>query len=353
MAIGYSGHAAARVDNNLEQMLADAFERQMATDQAADADEQRGIANRMAQSGLDLRQREFDAERGHEAAMLGEARAARTAAADKAAFEGTARRNMSELLNNPQQLAAFSLASGVEVPAGVRELTKPKEVKLHKVTTADAQGRPLDKMFTEDELRAGVRAYREPKGNGDGGKGQRMWLQRGGEEVYGFYQPGDKRAETKSNSSTPEQQAKSRESLTTIVSTIRDLSSKINTGQGFGAKVEGLARSGAAALGIDNTVSEYHALLSGALPLLARAYGHTGVLTQQDVDSVKEAFPKTGDNSALALAKLKNVEKIMLGLHDAGEKALAGGGAPPPPGGGGAVEEWTRGADGKPTRKKK
>ncbi len=61
----------------------------------------------------------------------------------------------------------------------------------------------------------------------------------------------------------------------------------------------------------DNDVSEYEALVTGMIPMVARAVGHVGVLTQQDVDSVKELFPKITDNKTLAENKLARVKRII------------------------------------------
>ena len=97
-----------------------------------------------------------------------------------------------------------------------------------------------------------------------------------------------------------------------IFGEIDTLSKRINTTEGgIGSVATGWARRGAAKAQYDNDVSEFEALVSGMIPMVARAVGHTGVLTQQDVDSVRALFPKTGDNKTLAQNKLARVTRIL------------------------------------------
>lgn len=107
-----------------------------------------------------------------------------------------------------------------------------------------------------------------------------------------------------------------------IMGEIEGLSKKINT-QGMGpvSNVAGWIRQGAAAGNLDNDVAEYESLVTGMIPMVARAVGHTGVLTQQDVDSVRNLFPKVGDNAALAKNKIARVKTLLAGT---------GAAAPPP-----------------------
>ena len=96
-----------------------------------------------------------------------------------------------------------------------------------------------------------------------------------------------------------------------IIAEIETLSNKINTvGGGPRANVSGLIRRGMAAGQLDNEVSEYQALITGMIPMVARAVGHSGVLTQQDVDSVRALFPSVQDNAALAKSKLERVKRM-------------------------------------------
>lgn len=104
-----------------------------------------------------------------------------------------------------------------------------------------------------------------------------------------------------------------------ILGEITALSERINTSRGGpGANLSGAARRGAAALNMDNEVSEYQALVEGFIPMVARAVGHTSVLTQQDVDSVRALFPQVGDNQALAQSKLARVRRILSAMQEPG-----------------------------------
>lgn len=99
-----------------------------------------------------------------------------------------------------------------------------------------------------------------------------------------------------------------------VLSAIRELSEKINTGQGVMAKITGTAERLAAKANLDDDISEYEAVISGFIPLLARAVGHVGVLTQQDVDSVKAMLPKPSDSKSLRDRKVARIDTIMAGM---------------------------------------
>ncbi len=102
-----------------------------------------------------------------------------------------------------------------------------------------------------------------------------------------------------------------------VLASITELSEKINTGSGLLAKMAGGASKVAAKANYDDDVAEYQALVSGFTPMVARALGHTGVLTQQDVDSVKMLFPAPGDSKTLRDRKLKRVMSIIGDLEGA------------------------------------
>jgi len=100
-----------------------------------------------------------------------------------------------------------------------------------------------------------------------------------------------------------------------VLSAIAELSEKINTNRGVYAKLAGGASKLAAKINLDDDVAEYQALVSGFTPLVARSLGHTGVLTQQDVDSVRELFPKPGDSQSLRDRKVKRILGIVSQLE--------------------------------------
>lgn len=140
-----------------------------------------------------------------------------------------------------------------------------------KIETVDEQGRPVTRYMTPEEVRA----------------------------AGGVVKPG---------AST----GKDMEMATRIIDEIESLSSKINTSSsGPGANVAGAFRRGAAALNMDNDVKEYQRLVEGFIPMIARAVGHTGVLTQQDVDSVRALFPAPGDNKQVSENMLARVRRLL------------------------------------------
>jgi hypothetical protein len=113
-----------------------------------------------------------------------------------------------------------------------------------------------------------------------------------------------------------------------VLDALGELSEKINTGAGLLAKITGEAEKLAAKANYDDDVAEYNALISGWTPLVARAVGHTGVLTEQDVQSVREMFPKPGDSKTLRDRKIKR----LMSLFDAisGDPMAPGPGAAAP-----------------------
>jgi hypothetical protein len=57
----------------------------------------------------------------------------------------------------------------------------------------------------------------------------------------------------------------------------------------------------------------YSSQLSGFIPLFARAVGHSGVLTEKDVERTELLFPQPGDTEEVATRKLNRIQSIMSG----------------------------------------
>ena len=87
----------------------------------------------------------------------------------------------------------------------------------------------------------------------------------------------------------------------------------IFTTEGWRALLSGAAKSARAKLNLDLDLAEYNSAVQGFIPTFARAVGHTGVLTELDVEKTRGLFPLPGDSRALALRKLKNIEMLMEG----------------------------------------
>ena len=114
-------------------------------------------------------------------------------------------------------------------------------------------------------------------------------------------------------------QAASRTAAASTIHSIAELSERINVNQGVVAKLTGTAEHAKAAANLNDDVSEYESLIAAFTPLVARALGHTGVLTQPDVDSTREYFPKVTDSKSLRDRKVKRLMAFL------GEEAPAGG----------------------------
>ena len=102
-----------------------------------------------------------------------------------------------------------------------------------------------------------------------------------------------------------------------VLSSINELSERINTQAGLIAKMSGGVERAKAQVNYNDDVAEYESIISGFTPLVARAVGHVGVLTEQDVQSVRKLFPNPGDSKTLRDRKVKRLEQIMSGVQDA------------------------------------
>jgi hypothetical protein len=112
-----------------------------------------------------------------------------------------------------------------------------------------------------------------------------------------------------------------------VIDSIAELSERINTGQGAMAKITGAAERAKAEANLNDDVAEYQAVVSGFTPLLARAMGHTGVLTEQDVQSVRKMLPDVGDSKSVRDRKISRIEHL-LGAQGSSGGQKAGGADP-------------------------
>lgn len=303
MGFSMSGLAAGGAAKGLEEMVKEA----MLQEQMDAAAKEREQDNSRADRSLNMQSQWHD-----------EARTAAEQARADALANTTRDNDRADAMRRDQ-----NNRWGVEDMMRQAAAQQPKPTKLTKITTQGPNGKPVAKGVTDEELMAGVPEYREPKDPKGSGGGDKMWLLRGGEEVYDTYKPGDKRAPTAGTGDKD----KGERTSATVLGEIRQLSKRINTeSSGPQAKMTGLLRKGNAMIGNDNTLEEYDSLVSGFTPMVARAVGHNGVLTEQDVQSVKALFPKVGDNAKLATAKLDRVDRIMSGRETFKLPSMGGGG---------------------------
>jgi hypothetical protein len=127
-----------------------------------------------------------------------------------------------------------------------------------------------------------------------------------------------------------------------ILESISELSERINTLQGVAAKARGEVERQKAKINLNDDVAEYEAIISMFTPMVARALGHTGVLTEQDVQSVKSGFPRPGDSKSLRDRKIKRILSIIGGLQEEMPTAPRGRSVAPgaTPSGGGPLPSY-------------
>lgn len=96
-----------------------------------------------------------------------------------------------------------------------------------------------------------------------------------------------------------------------VLKGIGELSERINTLNGVVASAVGAVEKEKAKINLNDDIAEYEALVSGFTPMIARALGHTGVLTEQDVQSVKNLFPRPEDSKSLRNRKVNRMMGII------------------------------------------
>lgn len=101
-----------------------------------------------------------------------------------------------------------------------------------------------------------------------------------------------------------------------VLNSIAELSERINVNRGVVAKLIGGVEKAKAQANLNDDVAEYESLIAGFTPMVARAVGHVGVLTEQDVQSVRMMFPKPGDSKSLRDRKINRLKSIIAGVKD-------------------------------------
>lgn len=210
----------------------------------------------------------------------------------------------------------------VQLPTTARVYEKPAAEAGEYITIRGAGGKPQRVWRSREQLTQGVEIYDKPDQPlapvvVQGATGP-LLLDRGSNVARPVMGPDNKPV-------GPPPTAQSRNlqesvgRVRPILDSVKELSERINTQQGVIAKIAGEAERAKAKINLDDDVAEYEAMVSAFTPLWARALGHVGVLTEQDVQSAREALPKPSDSKSLRDRKLARIEKIM------------GGGATPSP----------------------
>lgn len=209
----------------------------------------------------------------------------------------------------------------------------PDAPKMREVVVKGPNGRPVKKLVPESELMQGVEQYEAPRAEAMPSFQAKEVLGDDGKPVMANFDSRTGRYVDPSGapianprpvpSAMETQDARKFKQADPILRSVEQLSEKINTQQGVLAKMSGGAQKAAAQANYNDDVAEYEALISGFTPLVARALGHTGVLTQQDVDSVKALFPKPGDSKSLRDRKIMRIKSI-IGDLEAGAGGTGG-----------------------------
>ena len=128
--------------------------------------------------------------------------------------------------------------------------------------------------------------------------------------------------------------------------TIWSLAKAINTTGGVAGRATGLARRGAALAGEDPDVQVYTDQLAGMSSRLAKAFGESGRLSDQDIQRTVNMFPRVGDSPEVTDRKMMRVMSLITSFGDdpaANSQAVARafrasvGGSDVPPAGGATI----------------
>jgi hypothetical protein len=119
---------------------------------------------------------------------------------------------------------------------------------------------------------------------------------------------------------------------------IWNLVSRINQTGGLAGRAVGIGRRGAAALGEDPDVQVYQDQMMGMASRLAKAFGESGRLSDQDIARTVNMFPRVGDSPEVTQRKMERISQLISGLGydpeensrlvDAAEQEIGGGAAP-------------------------
>ena len=216
----------------------------------------------------------------------------------------------------------------------------PKDEKKYQVTVRGEDGRPVTRLATETELAGGIEEYQKPLvGHQPSYQAKEVLNDEGKPVMANFNAKTGQYVEVSTGkpiqkpkpvpSAAETQDSRKFQQAGPVLAAVSELSERINTLKGVYAKAQGEAAKAAAKVNLNDDVAEYEALVSGFTPLVARALGHTGVLTQQDVDSVRNLFPTPGDSKTLRDRKVKRMNGIIKVLQGGAPEETTGGSAGP------------------------
>lgn len=164
--------------------------------------------------------------------------------------------------------------------------------------------------------------------NPDTGKNELIFVQPGTGQVIRAPQLGiDPNALTTTAVANPALIAASKEvnqgaKAVRLLGIIDDLSGKLITSEGTEQIVKGNMERAQALFNQNSDFVSYDSAINAFTPMWARNLGHTGVLTQQDVDSAKSIFPVVTDSRTVRNQKMDIIKSIMGGNIQAAQQLL-------------------------------
>jgi len=324
--------AAAGAAQSLEQLVVERrLQEALAHQQAMDH-----LAAQLRQQELDQRATDSQADRGLRSRGLDLDERAQRDRSNQFGMEQM-HRDRAVMDQETSTRALTEMAQDQTLPGPVRRLISMKQHGVSGISAEDLEDPAVLRERKAADAKAVAEAqygtaakYREPRANASPYE-KIETVDESGNPVITYLTPDEVRAQGGIPTS-PKTTAKASGPATVeaILKEIETLSTRINTGgAGPQTTMTGMMRRGAGALNLDNDVAEYESLVKGFIPMVARAVGHTGVLTQQDVDAVRALFPKPGDNQQLAQNKIARVRSLLSAMQPmASHESTPPGGAP-------------------------
>ncbi len=188
---------------------------------------------------------------------------------------------------------------------------KPAETKLHPVTVPGLKGAATVRMFTEDELKGGVQAYREPKASKDDNK---FWIFRDGKPLRiteAEYKPGDLPSNTREQGRPVTSGDAGR--ISEVDNALDDIKRLTTTIGGVGATGT-LSKIGAKLpnavtdlTGLGTEAKQKQALIDRVKQVIGKTL-EGGVLRKEDELKYEKILPTIADPSAVVKTKLEGLD---------------------------------------------
>ena len=209
---------------------------------------------------------------------------------------------------------------GKPIAANPRPLEKPE---TYQVTVPGPDGKPMSRLATAEEMAAGVPVYREPKAPAEPRAPTEISLAiaaaAGDVNAKAALQVlREQRASASGGGvdSRNKQAAARSDAAKGFLERLNQLRVKINTKMGPAAGLTGLARQGAASIGLDPDVAEYERIRSAAGRVLAVAIMGAQNLSDADAKSWSDILPGSTVDEETAKRLTDQVGKMLDGMTE-------------------------------------